>query len=273
MDLTGFWQGIGKRAEENIKAEEGDYYNDEGLLVCGKCNTKKESKVQNPFFAGREDIRFCICKCAAEKREREEFLRRVARNREMCFPDRRMNEWTFAKDDMANPKLTEALINYVEKFEEFEEQGKGLLLYGDVGRGKTYGAASVANALLDKGYSVLLTDFNTIEGIVSKVWDKQEYYNALNRFDLLILDDLAVERTTEYMAQIVQSVINTRYNAGLPLIVTTNLTGEALQNPSDIVYKRVFSRLYEMSIPVKVEGRDRRADVLRNTVKENPLGL
>ena len=118
-----------------------------------------------------------------------------------------------------------------------------------------------------------MTDFTSIESIVSKVWDKQEYYEALNKFLLLIIDDLAVERKSEYMSQIVQAVINTRYNAGLPLIITTNLTGEELQSPSDMVYKRIFSRLYEMCIPVKVEGKDRRGEILKSTVKENLLGF
>lgn len=274
MDLIGTWDALGKRVAESIKAEQGDYYGDDELLYCGKCNTAKQCRIKNPFVEGREDIRYCICKCAAEKREREEFLRRVEKNREVCFQlDRRMAYWTFAKDDGANAELTAGLKKYVEDFAEHKQKGKGLLLYGDVGRGKTYSAASVANALLDKGYTALMTDFTTIESIVSNIWDKQEYYDALNRFSLLIIDDLAVERKSEYMSQIVQAVINTRYNAGLPLIITTNLTGEELQSPSDMVYKRIFSRLYEMCIPVKVEGKDRRADVLKSTVKENLLGL
>lgn len=273
MNLTEFWNGLEKASADSIKTEQGDYYNDEGLLMCGKCNTPKQCKVNNPFIAGRVDIRYCICKCAAEAKAREELNRRVARNREACFPESRMKGWTFDKDDGENVKLTTGLKNYVEKFHEFKQQGKGLLLYGDVGRGKTYGSACVANALLDEGYSVLMTDFTTIESIVSRIWDKQEYYNALSRFDLLIIDDLSVERKTEYMEQIVQAVINTRYNAGLPLIITTNLTGEELQSPSDMVYKRIFSRLYEMCIPVKVEGKDRRTGVLKSTVKANLLGL
>ena len=274
MDLREAWDGLAKRAAESIKAEQGDYYNDDGLLMCGKCNTPKQCRIQHPFLNELRTV-YCICKCEAEKQERERFLQRVARNREVCFSetDNRMQYWTFEKDDGANAELTKALKNYVEKFPDFKEQGKGLLLYGDVGRGKTYGAASVANALLDKGNTVLMTDFTAIESIVSKIWDKQEYYNALNRFSLLIIDDLGVEKKTEYTSQIVQAVINTRYNAGLPLIITTNLTGEELQSPQDMVYKRIFSRLYEMCIPVKVEGKDRRAEVLKSTVKENLLGL
>lgn len=273
MDLTGAFDGLQKRAAESIKAEQGDYFNDDGLLMCGKCNTPKQCKIQHPIFSGRIDTVYCICKCEADKRAHAEFLEQVSINRRACFSEPRMKDWTFANDDGANAELTAALKNYVEKFPDFRKQGKGLLLYGDVGRGKTYGAASVANAILGKGYTVLMTDFTDIESKVSNVWDKQEYYEALNKFSLLIIDDLAVERKSEYMSQIVQAVINTRYNAGLPLIITTNLTGEELQSPSDMVYKRIFSRLYEMCIPVKVEGKDRRAETLKSTVKENLLGL
>lgn len=273
MDLTGLWDGLEKASAESIKTEQGDYYNDDGLLMCGKCNTPKQCRIKHPILNELRTV-YCICKCAAEEKARKEFFKRVARNRQVCFSNEpRLQYWTFEKDDGANAELTAGLKKYVEDFAEHRKNGKGLLLYGDVGRGKTYGAACVANALLDKGYTVLMTDFTTIESIVSKVWDKQEYYDALNKFSLLIIDDLAVERKSEYMSQIVQAVINTRYNAGLPLIITTNLTGEELQSPSDMVYRRIFSRLYEMCIPVKVEGKDRRAEVLKSTVKENLLGL
>lgn len=273
MDLTGAYDGFKKISADSIKAEQGDYFGEDGLLYCGKCNTRKQCRINHPIIAGRVDTVYCICKCEADKQDREKFLEQVSINRRACFYEPPMQNWTFQNDDGANAELTRVLKNYVDKFPDFRKQGKGLLLYGDVGRGKTYAAASVANALLDKGYTVHMTDFTHIESIVSKVWDKQEYYDALNRFSLLIIDDLGVEKKTEYTSQIVQAVINTRYNAGLPLIITTNLTGEELQSPSDMVYKRIFSRLYEMCIPVKVEGKDRRAEVLISTVKENPLGL
>lgn len=275
--FTECFNELEKKAQDSFKINEGDYISDtDGLLYCGRCNTPKQCRIKHPFLDEMRTV-YCICKCAAEENARKEFLARVANNRRVCFSETerglRMQGWTFAKDDGANAELTAGLKKYVEDFPEHKKNGKGLLLYGDVGRGKTYSAASIANALLDKGYTVLMTDFIAIESIVSKVWDKQEYYDALNRFSLLIIDDLAVERKTEYMSQIVQAVINIRYNAGLPLIITTNLTGEELQSPSDMVYKRIFSRLYEMCIPVKVEGKDRRAEVLKSTARENPLGL
>ena len=126
-----FYEEVEKAAAESIKAEQGDYYGDDGLLMCGKCHTKKQTRVS---FLGIEKTPMCLCKCAAEKKEREEFLKRIERNRQVCFSEPRMQYWTFANDDGANAELTAGLKNYVEKFSDFKKQGKGLLLYGDVGR-------------------------------------------------------------------------------------------------------------------------------------------
>ena len=125
MNLTGLWDGLEKASAESIKTEQGDYYNDDGLLMCGKCNTPKQCKVKNPFIEGRVDTRYCICKCAAEEKARKEFLERVARNRQVCFPETRMQSWTFAKDDGANAELTGALKTTSINFPILRNRGKG----------------------------------------------------------------------------------------------------------------------------------------------------
>jgi len=77
------------------------------------------------------------------------------------------------------------------------------------------------------------------------------------------------------MGEIVQNIIDSRYRSGKPLIVTTNLTGEELQNPADIRKQRTYSRLYEMCIPFCVKGNDRRQKKLRSDYAgvKNLLGL
>lgn len=269
MDFSNYIDGIEKIAAEKIKAEQGDFILD-GLLHCGKCKTPKQCRVT---ILGIERTPYCLCKCEEERRDREEaerrrveFLQRVKQNRQICFSEEKPLSWTFENDDRTNPKITEAMRRYVEQFDDFRKQGKGLLLYGTVGTGKSYFAACVANALLDRGYPVYMRNFIEIASALSETWDKQGYYDSLNRFPLLILDDLAAERKTEYMSEIVYNVIDARSRAGLPLIITSNLTGAELQNPSDMAYKRAFSRIYEMCIPVKVEGKDRRAEKLKSDV-------
>ena len=66
-------------------------------------------------------------------------------------------------------KVSDAMQNYVKNFADFKKDGKGLLLYGTPGTGKTYYAACIANGLIDNGYSVLMTNFarltNKIQGM------------------------------------------------------------------------------------------------------------
>lgn len=280
MNLNGYFDGLEKRAAESIKAEQGDYFGDDGLLYCRKCNTPKQARV---VIFGEERTPPCLCRCAAEARDREEaerkrieFQRKIKEYRRVGFPESEMSEWTFENADGSNEKIMSAMKNYVANFDDLRQQGKGLLLFGTVGTGKTYAAACIANALIDKGCPVLMTNFARIANTVQGLFDgRQDYYDSLNRFPLLILDDLSAERKTEYMQEIVFNVIDSRYRAGLPLIVTTNLTSEELKHPSDISYQRTFSRLLEMCLPVKVEGKDKRLDKLKADIQpmKDLLGL
>ena len=270
MSFENAIAAIEQRAAAAIKTEDGDYEKD-GLLHCGKCHTPKQCFVE-VFGAIRKPP--CLCKCAVEAREREaearrqhEFAMQVQRYRSVGFPESEMANWNFAADDGSNPKMITAMQNYVEHFPEFRKQGKGLLLFGNVGTGKTFLAACAANALIDKGVPCLVTNFARIANTVQGLFEgRQEYYDSLNKFPLLVLDDLSAERKTEYMQEIVFNVIDARYRAKLPLIVTTNLTRDELMHPADITYQRIFSRLFEMTVPLEVTGKDRRHAALKNDI-------
>ena len=254
---------VARKASEVIGIDDGDYYGEDGLLVCGKCHTKKQHRDMY-FRVG--NVTMCLCKCAIEERQREEDARKqieladkVLKYRSVGFPEEDMKNWTFANDDRANEKLSNAMQNYVDNFDKYKAEGKGLLLYGDTGRGKTFSACCVANALIDKGVPVLVTQFTRIR---NELWGmkegRQEYLDNLNQFPLLVIDDLAAEGKTEYMGELIYNVIDSRERAKLPVIITTNLTKEELEKPADMTYKRIFSRLFGNCIPVKVEGKDRR---------------
>lgn len=267
------------KARETANIVEGDYLGEDNLYYCGKCNTRKQTAIT---MFGDVKVVPCICECKAakikaeeEERKQREFFERVMRMRKMGFPEKAMQEWTFENDDGSNPKLTNAMKNFVEHFQTFREEGKGLLLFGTVGTGKTYLAACVANELISKGNPCLVTNFARIASELQGTFEKQQYIDNLNSFPLLVIDDLSAERKTEYMQEIVFNVIDARYRAKLPIIVTTNLTREELLNPADLTYRRIFSRLFEMCTPIEVAGKDRRQKVLRDDIgkKKNLLGL
>ena len=272
MNLKPLFEELEQTAAEHIQAEQGDFILD-GLLHCGKCKTPKQCKVE---FLGEIRTPLCLCKCEVERRKqkeeerkRVEFMQKIKEFRKMGFPESDMEHWTFANDDWTNAKITKAMQNYVDNFDEFRKMGKGLLLYGDVGTGKTFAACEVANALIDKGYPALVTNFarltNTIQGMFE---GKQEYIDSLNRFQLLVIDDLGAERKSEFMQEMVFNIIDSRYRAGLPLIVTTNLTIEEIKKPNNIGNSRIYDRILERCFPIEVTGGSRRRKAVREGYEE-----
>ncbi len=270
MIFEDIFDSAEQAASSAIKINDGDYFNEDGLLMCGKCNTPKQTRVE---LFGRIKTPMCICECENAKLKAEEkqrnFSKRVEKLREIGLTDSKMLNWRFEHEDGENKELSALARKYVEHFPEMKDRGKGLLLFGSVGTGKTYIAVCIANELIDRGYPCLVTSFarlvNKIGGLYT---DKQEFIDGLNRFDLLVIDDLAAERDTEFMGEIVQNIIDSRYRSGKPLIVTTNLTSDELQNPADIRKQRTYSRLYEMCIPFCVKGNDRRQKKLRSDYAE-----
>lgn len=267
--FQNYINSVAKSASKLFDKNEKDFIGNNGLLCCAICKTPRQARIK---ILGKEQIVNCLCRCRTEKRDAEYERHKKAkinkRNdflKEIGFPDKKLKEWTFENSDKTNKKLSDIAINYILHFDEMKKEGKGLLFYGPVGTGKTFISACIVNGLIDLGHSCLMTNFSRLTNTLQGMYDgRQEYIDSLNRFDLLVIDDLASERDTGFMNEVVHSIIDNRYRSGLPIIVTTNLTGNELKNATEIQKQRIYSRLFEMCAPVEVKGPDRRKAKLKD---------
>ena len=156
------------------------------------------------------------------------------------------------KDNAYNLKLCQ---RYARHFDEMLEKNQGLLFYGGVGTGKTFAAACIANHLLDQRVPVVMTSFvkllETMQGFKE---EDSVLISRLNRAKLLIIDDLGAERSTDFALEKVYNIVDSRYRARLPIILTTNLSMAEMKETVDIRYSRIYDRIFELCYPMQFTG-------------------
>lgn len=263
---------------DKVPTAENEYMGEDGLMRCAVCHAATQTRVVIESLGINRVVR-CICDCRkkelaeADMRSRQE---ETERRRRSCFAGAEMAAWRFEADDRKNAKLSDAMERYANDFNEYKRAGRGLLLHGPVGTGKTFYAACIANRLIDRGYGVLVTNFSELVNRLQNTFDgKQAIMDELDRCSLLVIDDLGAERSNDYMQEIVYNIVDRRYRVGLPLIVTTNLPMTEIKSPADIRLARIYDRILQICHPVEVSGLSRRrADVRESYADMNArLGL
>lgn len=268
--ITEIFEKVAEKCAENAVQNKDDYTKD-GLIYCGKCNTPKQHKIT---CMGKEMIVYCDCECMAEEYRKMqnnvcEHEKSIAVDslRKSGIHNPLMHNWTFENDNGSSAKLINTAKRYVNGWEDMKRKNIGLCFFGGVGTGKTYAAACIANALIDNRVRVIITDFshiiNAMQSFETK--DKNAYIDNICGCDLLIIDDLGVERQSDYALEICEQVIDGRVKAGKPMILTTNIPLEMLKNPSEMKYARMYSRILQMAVPVQSAGSDKR----KTTHEEN----
>lgn len=187
-----------------------------------------------------------------EKKRRRQHLVNQA------FDGNKLRNYTFDSASDMNSECMKKAKNYAENFEYFYNQGVGLLLLGSIGTGKTYAAACIANALIEKEKLVWFTSFSKISSDMYERKNKNEFIKTFRKPALLILDDYAVERDSNYINEVVYSVINERYLYELPIIITTNAPFQSFINSDSGTERRIGSRILETCIPITFKGSDKR---------------
>lgn len=240
-------------------AESGDYTGEDGLLYCGKCHTPKQTRQGMRLFP-------IMCQCVEQKRAAEQLQKERVRfenrlkelgTRHVTLPGALLH--TFDNDDGKSVKVSDVCRRYVEKWDRILEENIGMLFYGSVGTGKSFFASCIVNALRERQVFATVTSFSRLLNILQDTRERQEFIDGLAVYKLLVLDDLNAERETSYAIEQMLNIIESRSNTGLPVIVTTNLTLEQLENPPSMQYARIYDRVLELCpVRLKMSGESRR---------------
>lgn len=238
--------------------KDGDYKRD-GILYCGKCHAPKQIRQGAHLLP-------VMCQCAEQKqdaeqsrKERVQFENRLKEldTRHVTLPGALLH--TFDNDDGKNAEISDLCRRYVENWGEFLAGNIGMLFYGSVGTGKSFFASCIVNALRERQVVATVTSFSRLLNILQDTKEKQAFIDGLAAYKMLVLDDLNTERDTSYATEQIRNIIDSRSNTGLPIIVTTNLTFEQLENPPSMQYACIYDRILELCpVRLKMSGESRR---------------
>ncbi len=160
------------------------------------------------------------------------------------------------------PEVVRVVRGYVQRIDENLDSGKGLWLFGDVGTGKTTLAMLASQAALRAGRSVVIHSLPRLLNLIRDAIESEAgmvgFLERLTAVDLLHVDDLGAENTTDWVLEQLYSIINTRYEDERAMIVTTNLGFEELTQQ---LGERTVSRLIAIcGDPLPLHGEDKRRE-------------
>jgi DNA replication protein DnaC len=151
--------------------------------------------------------------------------------------------------------IKQNMLKYCQNFDTIQDQ---LLFTGPPGVGKTFVSNCIVNHLTEKGYSII---YVTAAHLVSSIQDQlfrekktaAEIFEPLLLCDLLIIDDLGAEFSSEYSQKQLYEVIDSRLNAEKNMIISSNLTVLKIKELYD---ERLSSRIYGNFKIIPFQGED-----------------
>jgi DNA replication protein DnaC len=223
------------------------------------------------------------CDCRVQGRgERLLAAARIPARYEHC----ELTTFHYDPDDKRQTSIVRA-INLAGRFvEEYPIEKTGLLFVGSVGVGKTHLAVGIIKSLIrEKGIHCLFCDYRELLKQIQNSYNasvqatEMEVLRPVFDAEVLVLDELGAVRSTEWVFDTVNYVLNSRYNDNKTTIITTNFPDgpedtaaefDNLRSAStveraarretlgDRIGERMRSRLHEMCKKVEIEGPDYR---------------
>ena len=167
--------------------------------------------------------------------------------------------------DMARtaPDQIRSVRRYVQAIDANIDGGRGLWIQGSVGTGKTTLAMLVSKAALDAGRSVAIYSLPRLLNLLRESMESDggllDLLDRLTAVDLLHIDDVGAQRTTEWVLEELYSIVNARYEDKRSIMITTNIT--VADELREQITARTVSRLTEMCDQLQLLGHDHRMDL------------
>jgi DNA replication protein DnaC len=182
---------------------------------------------------------------------------------------KRYQHCTIANFTTYNESLERAAAQAQRLAESFPAIGRGLFLEGQPGVGKTHLAVAVLKQVVQTtGARGLFYDTRDLLRIIRSTYNASTHTTELEVLrpvmtaDLLVLDDLGAEKTSEWVEETMNLIVNTRYNERRPTMFTSNYKDIPDDtDPDALIFRigyRMRSRLHEMCDFVVLDGADYR---------------
>jgi DNA replication protein DnaC len=166
---------------------------------------------------------------------------------------------------LIEPTVVREVRRYVDNLDQNLAEGRGIWFQGDIGTGKTTLAMLISASALRDGHSVAIYSLPRLLGLLRETFDDESeatlstLLDRLAAVELLHIDDVGAEQSSSWVLEQLYTIVNTRYEDGRAIVLTTNLQPDELREQ---IGDRTVSRLVEMcgGDPVQLFGMDRRME-------------
>ena len=242
------------------------------LKKCGFCGKELQPIGLDYLYANisEDSIEYERCDCSKSKeywkeidnKEYEQQKRNRIRNiintiYKQNYIGRKLQEMNLENFyfDSSNKYVLDVVNDYINKNKD-TMKSDSLIIMGKSDVGKTHLAAAIANKLIENDKTVLMERLTNLLNRIRETYEnntksENELIEIYSNVDMLIIDDLGTEKISSWSLEKLYTIIQNRYENGLPIIITTRFNKEGLierfsySKDSDLV-DAMISKLYQM---------------------------